>query len=89
MILSLVKETCENAATLIAVGWSARLPLEALDKPLLPSWQALVSGQKDFSPEENIFFWSPEPLVSDVVFTVAPKQDKPSHLPSSRGRLAI
>lgn len=56
MILSLVIETCENAATLITVGWSARLPLEALDKPLLPFWQALVSGQKDFSPEEDIFF---------------------------------
>lgn len=49
----------------------------------------LCQAKRIFHPRKTYFFWSPEPLVSDVVFTVAPKQDKPSHLPPSRGRLAI
>lgn len=89
MILSLVKETCENAATLIAVGRSARLPLEALEKtPYYHLGRLLCVRPKGFFTRGRHIFWSPEPLISDVVFTVAPKQDKPSHLPP-RGRLAI
>lgn len=46
---SLLKETCENAATLIAVGWSAQLPLKAFDKTLITvSAGSFVSGRKDF-----------------------------------------